>query len=128
MPFFVPMVWREPTDHNSNCYVCITPPVDKDLLRQKKHNIQHSNIPSAIRPVTHGKTLPVPEEPLEFTFDSEDEQSASFSSSDGLSMSQESYFAPYIHDEPHLINQSELHDLIRNLELFKIKLNSWPLQ
>ena len=36
-------------------------------------------------------------------------------------MPQESYFAPSISHEPHLVTQSELHDLIRDLELFKIK-------
>ena len=36
-------------------------------------------------------------------------------------MSQESYFAPSISHEPHLITQSELHDFIRDLELFKLK-------
>ena len=41
--------------------------------------------------------------------------------SDGLSMSQKSYFAPSIFHKPHLITQSELHDLIRDLELSKIK-------
>ena len=36
-------------------------------------------------------------------------------------MSQKSYFAPSISHELHLITQSELHDLIRDLELYKIK-------
>ena len=36
-------------------------------------------------------------------------------------MSQKSYFVPSISYELHLITQSELHDLIRDLELYKIK-------
>ena len=121
MPFAVPMVWREPTDHSSNCYFCMTPPVGKGLSRKKKQSIQYPNIPSAICPVPHGKTLPIPEAPQEFKIDSDYEESTSSMSSDGLSLSQESYFAPSISLEPHLITQSELHDLIRDLELPKIK-------
>ena len=49
-----------------------------------------------MRPVPHGETLPVPEAPQEFTLDSDDEQSVRFTSSDGLSMSQESYFVASI--------------------------------
>ena len=89
------MVWRQPTDHNSNCYFCITPPVGKGLSRKKKHNIQYLDISSAICPVPHGETL-LPEAPQEFTLDSDDEQSVSSTSSNGWSMSQESYFAPSI--------------------------------
>ena len=41
MPLAVPMVWKEPTDHNSNWYFCMTPPVGKGLSRKKKQNIQY---------------------------------------------------------------------------------------
>ena len=88
MPFAVPMVWREPTDHNSNYYFCMTSSVGKGLSRKKKQNIQYLDIPSAICPVVHIETLPVPEAPQEFTLDSDDEQSVSSTSSYGLSMSQ----------------------------------------
>ena len=108
IPFAVPMVWREPIDLNSNCYFCFNPPIGESLSRKKKQNIQYPDIPSAIRPVWHGETLPVPEAPREFTFDSDDEQSVSSSNSDGLSMSQELYFASSISHKPHLITQSEL--------------------
>ena len=74
-----------------------------------------------MRPVPHGETLPVPEATQEFTLDSDDEQSVSSTNSDGLSMSQESYFVPSICHESHLITQSELHDHVRDLELSKMK-------
>ena len=63
----------------------------------------YPDIPSAILLVLHGKTLSVPEAPQEFALDSDDEQTVSSMSSDGLSMSQESCFAPSISHEPHLI-------------------------
>ena len=81
MPFAVPMVWREPTKHNSNYYFCVTPQVGKGLSRKKKQNIQYPGIPSAICLVPHGETLPVPEAPQKFTLDSDNEQSVSSTSS-----------------------------------------------
>ena len=71
-----------------------------------------------MRPVPHGETLPVPQE---FTLDSDDEQSVSSTNSDGLSMSQESYFVASICHESHLITQSKLHVHVRDLELSKMK-------
>ncbi|CAK8676998.1 unnamed protein product [Clavelina lepadiformis] len=100
MPFAVPMVWREPTDHISDCYFCMIPPVCKGLSRKKKQSIQYTNIPSAIRPVPHGELLPVPEAPKEFML---------------------RYVETLSSKEPHLITRNELHDLIRDLELPKVK-------
>lgn len=55
MPFAVPMIWREPTDHTSNCYFCMVPPVGKGVSKKKKWTVLYPNIPSAIRPVPHEK-------------------------------------------------------------------------
>ena len=127
MPFAVPMVWREATDHISNCYFCMTPSVGKGLSKKKRQSIQYPNIPSAIRPVPHRELLPVPEPPERFTLDSEDEESLSLASSSGLSKSQESYDTPCISNEPHLITQNELHDLIGTWNYLKLKQNFWAL-
>jgi len=64
MPFAVPMVWMEPSNHTSDCYFCLTPPVAIGMNR-KKQRIDYPNIPSAIRNVPHGEDLPVPEPPKE---------------------------------------------------------------
>ena len=57
MPFAVPVVWREPSNHSSDCYFCLTPPVASGMNRKKKQRIDYQNIPSAIRPVPHGEDL-----------------------------------------------------------------------
>ena len=122
MPFAVPMVWRNPTDHISDYYFCMTPPVSKGLSRKKKHGIQYPNIPSAIRPVPYGKILPAPKAPEKYTLDSDEQEIESSASSGGFPMSsQESYVASCISHEPHVISQNELNDLVRELELSKTK-------
>ena len=122
MPFAVPVVWGNPTDHISDCYFCITPPVSKGLSRNKKLRIQYPNIPSAIRPVSHGEMLPVPKAPEKYTLDSDKQEIESSASSGEFSMSsQESYFASCISHKAHFISQNELNDLVRDLELPKTK-------
>ena len=61
MPFAVPMIWREPTNHVNDCYFCLTPSMKKGFNRKKKSVIEYSNIPSAICPVRHSDELPIPE-------------------------------------------------------------------
>ena len=58
MPFAVFMVWREGKDHVTDCYFCMTNL--QGINRRNKHCVQYPDIPSAIRPVLHGPSLPVP--------------------------------------------------------------------
>ena len=58
MPSAVPMVWREIKDHVTDCYFCMTNL--QGINRKNKHCVQYPDIPSAIRPVPHGPSLPVP--------------------------------------------------------------------
>ncbi|CAI9616279.1 unnamed protein product [Staurois parvus] len=74
MPFAVPMIWREPTDHVSNCYFCMVPPIVKGLNKKKKLSVHYPNIPSAIRPVPHGEGLPIPKAPESFVVESSEEE------------------------------------------------------
>lgn len=53
MPFAVPMVWREPKDHATDCYFCLTPPISKGVTMKNKANLRYPNLPSAIGPVPH---------------------------------------------------------------------------
>jgi len=57
--FAVPLVWREQTDHITDCYLCLTNV--KGFPAKSKHAVQYPNFPSAIRPVPHdGFPIPVP--------------------------------------------------------------------
>ena len=59
MPFGVPMVWREGKDHVTDYYFCITNL--KGINRKSKHHVQYPDVPSAIKLVSHGPYIPVPE-------------------------------------------------------------------
>ena len=72
MPFAVHMVWREPSNHTTDCCFCMVPPVSGGITKKKKWTMEYPNIPSALRPVLHGEGISVPERPKEFTIDSDD--------------------------------------------------------
>ena len=58
LPFGVPMVWREPRGHVTDCYFCM---VSTNGVGQKnRHKIDYPSILSAIRSVPHCEELPVP--------------------------------------------------------------------
>jgi len=79
MPIAVPVVWREPSNHATDCYFCTVPPVSGGITKKKKWTIVYPNIPSALRPVLQGEGISVPEPPKEFTIDSDDEDEGKFS-------------------------------------------------
>ena len=56
MPFAVPMMWWEPTNHVTDCYFCMVPPLQHGTSKKKKKKctLSYPNIPSAILPVPHG--------------------------------------------------------------------------
>ena len=54
------MVWREPTNHVSNCYFCITNIAEFT----KKSVIMYPDCPSALKPVLHDAESPVPIPPI----------------------------------------------------------------
>ena len=75
MKFAVPRIWRELTNHSSDCYFCL---VDQSKRRARKNApaIVYPDIPSSTVPVPHSAQLPVPNPPpLEKKRISEDESS-----------------------------------------------------
>jgi len=124
MPFAVPMVWREPSNHATDCYFCMVPPASGGITNKKKCTIVYPNIPSVLRPVPQGEGISVPEPPKEFTIDSDDEdESESTSGSPEPPASTEPHVAHGRSSalQPHILTQDELNDLDRDLELSKSK-------
>jgi hypothetical protein len=65
MPFAIPMVWREPKDHVSYCYFCLSSITG--ITAKSKHTVLCANLPSVMRPVPHSAELPVPKPPTNMT-------------------------------------------------------------
>ena len=118
LPFGFSMVWREPKDHSTDCYFCYVN--IKGVGRKSRQNISYPSIPSAIRPVPHSDRFP----PLIFN---------GFVSSDEASESEREEFMECEYKETdtksedssetkltyHQFNQSELNNLVRDLDLSK---------
>ncbi|GBM06165.1 hypothetical protein AVEN_167059-1 [Araneus ventricosus] len=66
------MIWRESTNHVDDCYFYMVPPVCGGFTNKKKRTIVCPNITSALRPVSHGKGLPIPEPISSISSDEED--------------------------------------------------------
>ena len=97
------------------------PPVAKEISRKRKWTVEYPNIPSALHPVLHGEELQIPVLPESYTLDSDDNH-ADDQDSAGPEPSTSvgpDFELPHSSPQPELISQSELNDLVRNLELPK---------
>jgi hypothetical protein len=65
MPYHIPNVLKEPTDHVPDCYFCLTSITG--VTAKSKHTVQYPNVPSAMRRVPHSAELPVPKPPINLT-------------------------------------------------------------
>ena len=62
MPFAIPRVWREPKNHDNDCYFC-TIDVTKYRKVKGRQSLNYPDIESSRAPVPHDETLPVPKPP-----------------------------------------------------------------
>ena len=109
MPFAVPMIWREPTNHATDCYFCMTNV--KGMNKKNKNKIKYLDILSAIRPVPHSDDLPIPIPPLQLVELSESEFDDDRDSGDIYNLAED--------EQPKLFSQDDLDDLMRDLDLPK---------
>ena len=111
------MIWREQKNHVDDCYFCLVNV--KGYNKRNKHKLQYPNLASALRPIPHSEKIPVPT----FTELSEidDEELGLFFDSSQTDEDSELDFQPSssFSERPLLFNQSELNDLVRDLNLSK---------
>lgn len=141
MPFAVPMIWKKPRNHRNDCYFCMTNVVG--FSAKNKHKINYPDCASAVKPVMHGANFPIPVtpnhiesqavlgEPIQIPITSNKvvdeavlpdsiEEKSSFDESDfERSSSSDPDYIPDISKDPHLLDQAELNDLVRDLGLTK---------
>ncbi|XP_076307323.1 uncharacterized protein LOC143223336 isoform X2 [Tachypleus tridentatus] len=115
MPFDVPMIWREQKDHVTDCYIYLTNV--SGFTAKNKKSIEYPNLPSVMRPVLYDDSLSIPKPPEEWTLDEPDEETAM----QGTGSNIDPNFEPCSSGDPHLITQSELNDLVKDLGLSKAK-------
>ncbi|CAH1109928.1 unnamed protein product [Psylliodes chrysocephalus] len=113
MPFSVPMVWREPKGHVTDCYFSLTN--IKGIGSKSQHTIKYFNLPSALRPVKHSEQLPIPKASEPCSLDAKLESTGSLS--DVTETAKEItthplFDLPGCSTAPHLISQGELNDLV----------------
>src|SRR5271163_2951357 len=131
MKFAIPRIWREPTDHSSNCYFCLVDP-SKRRTGKSAPPIMYPDIPSSIAPVPHCPELPVPTPP-ERDQPSSGESSKSDSEED-IADPDYNFTDAAEERKPYFPNQKDLNDLIRDLgltksnaELLTSRLKEWNL-
>ena len=118
MPFAVLMVWREQSDHVTDCYFCMT--AIRGFSRKNKSKISYPVSKSAIKPIPHSPDLPVPHPPTE------KEDSLSVNACENTSTESEEEpieLDPFFQHEsvPLFINQELWNDLVPDLYLSKEK-------
>ena len=117
MPFVIPMVWREPTDHASDCYFYLTSIIG--LTAKSKHTIQYPNLASAMRPVPHSAELPVSKPPTNMTLSDSESSDEDVGQPNNNMGSDPIFSGASSSNEPHLLTQGDLNDIVRDLNLSK---------
>lgn len=116
LSFGIPMKWSKPQNHDDDCYFCGTNVFG--FSTKNKHKIVYPDCFSAVKPKAHGEHCPVPISPNKQVSTNEDSTSESDDYVDDDKTTDPDYISEA---EPHLISQTELNDLVRDLELTKDK-------
>lgn len=118
MPFAIPMIWKQSNDHPSDCYFCITKL--SGFTNKTKNKIVYPDCASAIKPINHSETLPIPIPPSQRNLTDNEEISEEEDESE-MSLSNDPDYNPErrVKATPHLLSQPDLNDLARDLNLSK---------
>jgi len=132
MRFAFPMVWREPTDHVSDCYFCLTSITG--ITAKSKHTVQYPNLPSVMRPVPHSAELPMPKPPTNMTLSDSESSDEHVGQANNYKDCDPTFAGACSSSEPHLLTQGDLNDIVHDLnlskkqaELFSSRLKGWNL-
>lgn len=112
-----PMLWRDPVDHQNNCYICITKVYGHS--RKTGHSIAYANVDSVSKPIDHSESLPIPplnNIPGDINLD--DSMDVDHDSDEDDNNNKNPLYLPDT-EEPHMLSQGDLDDLFRDLNLSK---------
>jgi len=117
MPFAIPMVWKEPTDHASDCCFCLTS--IPGVTAKTKHTVQYPNVPSAMRPILHSAELPLPKPLTNMTLSDSESSDEDVGQANNNMDCDPTFAGACSSNEPHLLTQGDLNDIVRDLNLSK---------
>ena len=113
MLFAVPMIWREQTNHSTDCHFCLTKVSGHS--KGTKSGIVYPDCPSALRPVTHtSENISIPISPPVSEREDESSSAESLASQSSAIISTETDEEPHssrVSDVPQLLHQKDLNDL-----------------
>ncbi len=113
LKFGVPMIWKEQKNHHDDCYFCMVNIVG--INKNNRHKWKYPNVSSARRPTSHSEDIPIP-----VFRQLSDSQEGEVQTSSVSNMSDYSeYCDESVNPNPIPFSQSELNDLIRDLDLSK---------
>jgi hypothetical protein len=134
MPFTVPIVWREPKDHSSDCQSSVTKITG--IASKFTHTVKYQYLLSTIRPVPHNEEVPLPKPPENLNFsDVNSNSDEDHGEQEGENVVCDLTFETSCSSsEPRLLRQRDLIDLVRDLnlpqtqvELLGCRLKGWNL-
>ena len=108
LKFGIPMVWREPKNHVSDCYSYFCAIDVTGINRKNRKILKYPDLESARRPVAHFDKCPVPV----YAMLPDDNDN-------GSTAAQEDEEADFSDNTPHPFCQNELNDLVCDLDLSK---------
>jgi len=113
------MVWRQPTDHVSDSYFCLTSITG--VTAKSKHTVQYLNLPSAMRPVPHSAELPVPKPPTNMTLSDSESNDEDVGQANNNMDCEPKFAGSCSSSEPNLLTQGDQYDIVRDLKLSKME-------
>lgn len=121
LQFGVPMMWRMPTNHHTDCYFCLTKSFG--FNRKNKSKVRYPEVSSVTMPILHTDGIPFPSPPGSSSGVTEESRLISQSDLQIENTKEEisSDEDETDNKEPQLITQSRLNDLVRDLQLSKSK-------
>jgi len=104
-------------DHVSDCYFCLTNITG--VTAKSKHTVQYPNLPSAMRRVPHSAELPVSNPPTNMTLSDSESSDEDVGQANNNMDCDTTFAGACSSNEPHLLTQRDLNDIIRDLKLSK---------
>ena len=89
------------------------------VTAKSKHTVQYPNLPSAMRPVPHSVELPVSKPPTNMTLSDSESSDEDVGQANNNMDCDPTFAGASSSNEPHLLTQGDLNDIIHDLNLSK---------